>query len=61
VAVIEAFGKVPIGEPHREIGNRDIGNPVDKVFMHFGIAMSETPIGDKDCGHMRGGSCGPKV
>jgi hypothetical protein len=40
-------GKVLIGEPHWEIGDQDIGNPVDKRFMHFGIAMSETPKGGK--------------
>jgi hypothetical protein len=32
---------------HRHFGNREIGNPVDTGFMHFSIAMSETPIGDK--------------
>jgi hypothetical protein len=25
------------------LGHRDIGDPGDKVFMHFGFAKSETP------------------
>jgi hypothetical protein len=29
---------------YRYFGHRDIGNPGDKVFMHFGIMKSETPI-----------------
>jgi hypothetical protein len=47
VAVIEAFGKGP--DRRATSGNRDwdIRNPMGKVFMHFGIVMSETPIGDK--------------
>jgi len=32
---------------NREIASRDIGDPMHKVFMHSGIAMSETSIGDK--------------
>jgi hypothetical protein len=28
----------------RCLGHRDIGDPGDKVFMHFGIANRETPI-----------------
>jgi hypothetical protein len=32
----------------RIIGDQDIENPVDKVSLQFGIAMSETPIGDRD-------------
>jgi hypothetical protein len=86
VAVIESLQeKVPIGEPHREMGigisesrghevlairNREVRNPDKKEEapswgqlsaygesgfersesrgqLHFGIAMSETPIGDK--------------
>jgi hypothetical protein len=39
--------KVPIGEPHWEIASWDIGNAMDKVFTHFGIAMSETPMRGK--------------
>jgi hypothetical protein len=38
---------IEVEEPHREIEDRDIRNPVDMRFMHFGIARSETPIGDK--------------
>ena len=26
---------------------RDIGDSEDKMFMHFDIAMFETPMGDK--------------
>jgi hypothetical protein len=29
---------------YRHLGHRDIANPSDRVFMHFGIAESETPI-----------------
>jgi hypothetical protein len=39
--------KVPIGEPHHKIAHQDIRNPMDVGFIHFGIAMSETPTGDK--------------
>jgi hypothetical protein len=28
----------------RHLGHRDIGDPGDKVFVHFGIAKSETPM-----------------
>jgi hypothetical protein len=57
VAAIEAFGKGPDRRATSGNQDRDIGNPVDTGFMHFSIAMSETPIGDKavvlwDSGHM---------
>jgi hypothetical protein len=48
VEEIRAFGRFPERKViHRYYGNREIGNPVDMGFMHFDIAMSKTPIGDK--------------
>jgi hypothetical protein len=47
VEEIRAFGRFPERKViHQYYGNREIGNPMDTGFMHFGIAMSETPIGD---------------
>jgi hypothetical protein len=45
---------------NRRIGYRDIGNSVDAEFMHYDIAMSETPTKDRarvtrDASHMRRG------
>jgi hypothetical protein len=48
VEEIRAFERFPERKAiYRHHGDRDIGNPMDKRFMHFGIAMSEIPIGDK--------------
>jgi hypothetical protein len=45
VATIDAIGKSPDNEAiHRRLVHRDIGNPVDVGFMHFGIAKRETPM-----------------
>jgi hypothetical protein len=42
---IDAIGKSPDNEAiHRHLVHRDIGNPVDMGFMHFGIAKRETPM-----------------
>jgi hypothetical protein len=48
VEEIRALGRFPERKVvHWHFENRDIKNPVDTGFMHFGIAMSETLIGDK--------------
>jgi hypothetical protein len=48
VEAIGAIGKSPDKEVvYRCLGHRDIGDPGDKVFMHFGIAKLETPTGRK--------------
>jgi hypothetical protein len=45
VATISVIGKSPDKEDvHRCWGHRDIGDPGDKLFVHFGIAKRETPI-----------------
>jgi hypothetical protein len=45
VEEIRAFGRFPERKVvHRHYGNREIGNPVDKKSIHFGIAKSEIPI-----------------
>jgi hypothetical protein len=45
VATISAIGKVPTGKHPSEFGvHRDIGDPGDKWFVHFEIAIRETPI-----------------
>jgi len=49
VEEIKAFERFPKRKVvYRHYGHRDIGDPMDKRFGHFGIAMSETSIGDKD-------------
>jgi hypothetical protein len=42
------------GVIYRCLVHRDIGDPGDKVFMHFGFAKSETPTGRKvpPCGQL---------
>jgi hypothetical protein len=48
VEEIRAFRRFPERKSiYRHYGDRDIGNLVDKRFMHFDIAMSKTPKGDK--------------
>jgi hypothetical protein len=48
VEAIGAIGKSPDKEVvYRCLGHRDIGDPGDKVFMHFGITKPETPTGRK--------------
>jgi hypothetical protein len=45
VAAIEHHREKPDREAnYRHIGDRDIGDPVDKWFVHFEIAICETPI-----------------
>jgi hypothetical protein len=45
VVAIGVIGESPDRKSgYRYFGHRDIGNPGDKVFMHFGIAKSKTPI-----------------
>jgi hypothetical protein len=45
VAAIERHQEKPDREVvHRLIGNRDIGDPGDKGFVHFEIAIHETPM-----------------
>jgi hypothetical protein len=55
VEEIGAIGESPDKEDiHRCLVHRDIGDPGDKVFMHFGFAKSETPTGRKvpPCGQL---------
>jgi hypothetical protein len=55
VEAIRAIGKSPDKEVvHRCLGHRDIGDPGDKVFTHFGIANRETPTRRKvpPCGQL---------
>jgi hypothetical protein len=41
---IRAFGRFPEKKVvHRHFGSREIGNPVDKKSLQFGIAKSEIP------------------
>jgi hypothetical protein len=48
VATIEVIGKIPDKEViYWRLGHRDIGDPGDKVFMHFGITKFETLTGRK--------------
>jgi hypothetical protein len=55
VEAIGAIGKSPDKEVvYRCLGHRDIGDPGDKVFMHFGIAKSKPRQGGR-C--HRGASC----
>jgi hypothetical protein len=39
---------------HRCLSHRDIGDPGDKLFVHFGIA-NRNPDEEYDCGHIRSG------
>jgi len=42
---IRAFGRFPERKfIHRHYGNQEIGNPVDKKSIHFGIAKFEISI-----------------
>jgi hypothetical protein len=45
VAAINVIGKSPDKEDvHRCLVHRDIGDPGDKLFVHFGIAKRDTPM-----------------
>jgi hypothetical protein len=45
---IRSIEKIPNKEVvYQCLGHWDVGDPGDKVFMHFGIVKSETPKGRK--------------
>jgi hypothetical protein len=45
VEEIDVIGKSPDKESSIGVwGHRDIGDPGDKVFMHFGFVNRETPM-----------------
>jgi hypothetical protein len=43
VAAIGAIGEVPTGSVDQGLSHRDIRDPSDKLFVHFGIVKRDTP------------------
>jgi hypothetical protein len=50
VAIIQRYRRRPIGGLHRHIGNRDIGDPKHKGFLHRRIAIRDFPIRPRSVG-----------